>query len=125
MLNTVRHRFEIMGVPSFPGAQLLIFWGGVEAGFNGFSNNPVEYSGSVTCPTLFLHGADDPRARLAEARCVFEAIPGATKRLVAFPGCRHEAAIARFPEKWKAAVRSFLQDLAAKPAPVYSGLRSR
>jgi len=25
MLNTVRHRFEAMGVPSFPGAQLLVF----------------------------------------------------------------------------------------------------
>ena len=28
MLTTVRHRFELMGVPSFPCAELLVFWGG-------------------------------------------------------------------------------------------------
>ena len=33
MLNTVRHRFEAMGMTSFPSAELLVFWGGRQAGF--------------------------------------------------------------------------------------------
>ena len=32
MLHAVRHRFEAMGVPAFPSAELLVFWGGVETG---------------------------------------------------------------------------------------------
>jgi uncharacterized protein len=75
MLNTVRHRFEAMGVPSFPSAELLVFWGGRQAGFNGFAHNPVQYAASVTCPILFLHGATDARAHIEEARRVFAAVP--------------------------------------------------
>ena len=57
MLSTVRNRFKLMHVPSFPGAELLVFWGGRQAGFDGFSLNPVEYATSIRCPTLFLHGS--------------------------------------------------------------------
>jgi len=71
MLNTVGHRFGAMGLPAFPGAQLLVFWGGIQAGFNGFAHNPVDYAAGVRCPILFLHGDDDPRARLEEARRVW------------------------------------------------------
>ena len=106
----MRHRFEALGVPSFPGAELLIFWGGRQAGFNGFSHNPVDYAASVRCPILFLHGTADPRAHLEEARHVFDAVPG-VKSFEELPGVRHEAGVARFPEKWKAAVEKFLSDL--------------
>lgn len=30
MLSTVQNRFSAMGLPSFPGAHLLVFWGGVQ-----------------------------------------------------------------------------------------------
>jgi pimeloyl-ACP methyl ester carboxylesterase len=88
MLSMVRNRFRIMGVPSFPGAELLVFWGGRQAGFNGFSLNPVDYAASVRCPILFLHGAADPRARIEEARSVFATVPG-WKRFKEFPGIGH------------------------------------
>jgi dipeptidyl aminopeptidase/acylaminoacyl peptidase len=108
MLNTVRHRFQAMGVPSFPGAQLLVFWGGVQAGFDGFDHNPVQYAAAVRCPILFLHGAADPRARLEEARRVFDAV-SAPKRFQEFPALGHEAAVTRFPAEWKDSVARFLQ----------------
>jgi hypothetical protein len=110
MLSTVRNRFKIIGVPSFPCAELLVFWGGCQAGFNGFSLNPVEYAKSVKCPILFLHGAVDPRARIEEARRVFAAVP-ARKRFKEFPGIGHEASVARFPNEWKETVGQFLRDL--------------
>jgi uncharacterized protein len=117
MLSTVRHRFELLGVPSFPGAELLIFWGGRQAGFNGFRHNPVDYAAAVKCPILFFHGTADPRARLQEGHSVFDAVPG-TKRFEAFPGLGHEAGVAKFPEQWKAAVREFLQEINLKPPAV-------
>jgi dipeptidyl aminopeptidase/acylaminoacyl peptidase len=116
MLNTVRHRFEAMGVPSSPGAQLLVFWGGVQAGFDGFDHNPVQYAAAVRCPILFLHGAADPRARLEDARRVFDAV-SAPKRFQEFPALGHEAAVARFPAEWKNSVAQFLQTSVNKTLP--------
>jgi len=109
MLNTVKHRFQAMGVPSFPSAQLLVFWGGVQGGFNAFANNPAEYAASVQCPILFLHGSDDPRAHLEDARKVFDAVPG-PKRFREFPGLGHESSIVRFPKEWRVAVGQFLDE---------------
>jgi alpha-beta hydrolase superfamily lysophospholipase len=110
MLNTVRHRFEAMGVPSFLSAELLVFWGGRQAGFNGFGHNPVQYAASVDCPILFLHGAADPRAHIEEARRVF-AVVHAPKRFREFPAIGHEASVVRFPGEWKEAVAHFLGEV--------------
>ncbi|HWI57265.1 MAG TPA: alpha/beta fold hydrolase, partial [Bacillota bacterium] len=108
LLNTVRHRFEAMGIPSFPGAELLVFWGGYQAGFNGFRHNPADYAAGVQCPILFLHGAADPRARLEDARRVFAAVP-APKQFKEFPRLGHASGITRYPEEWKKTVNQFLR----------------
>jgi pimeloyl-ACP methyl ester carboxylesterase len=113
MLTTVRHRFEAMGVPSFPAAELLVFWGGRQFGFNGFGHNPVEYAASVRCPILFLHGASDSRAREAEARRVFAAVPG-RKWFKGFPGIGHAATVVPYRGLWKQTVSQFLQDANAE-----------
>jgi len=118
MLATVRHRFELMGVPSFPGAQLLVLWGGWQLGFNGFGNNPVDFAASVRCPILFLHGTADPRAHLAEARSVYDAVPG-PKWFKEFPGVAHAPTVVPFRRQWKETVRQFLQD--AKVATSFPG----
>lgn len=110
LLNTVRHRFELMGMPSFPGAELLVFWGGRQAGFDGFAHSPVRYAADVRCPILFLHGAADPRARPEEARRVFTAVPW-SKTFKEFPGLGHEAAVVRSPDDWKKTARQFLDEV--------------
>lgn len=108
MLTTVRHRFELMGLPAFPGAELLVLWGGWQFGFNGFAHNPVRYAARVECPILFLHGGVDPRARIDEARRVFAAVPGA-KQFHEFRDARHEATVLRHPAEWRAVVGRFLE----------------
>ena len=108
LLATVRHRFEAMGVPSFPCAELMVFWGGQQAGFDGFSHNPVEYAASVECPALFLHGTEDPRARVGEARQVFEAVAG-PKHFQSFPQLGHEAVFRHQAEEWQRAIKPFLR----------------
>jgi uncharacterized protein len=107
LFGTIRNRFDAMGIPSFPAAELLVFWGGRQFGFNGFAHNPVDYAKSLKCPALFLHGADDPRASLAESRRVFEAATG-PKQFVAFNQVGHESYAARHPDQWQAAVQAFL-----------------
>jgi pimeloyl-ACP methyl ester carboxylesterase len=114
MLNTVRHRFQSMGVPSFPSAELLVFWGGVQTGFNAFTHNPVIYAKSLTCPVLFMHGTDDPRARIEEGRRVFDAVPG-IKQFKEFPAIGHESYVSRYPAEWTAAVGAFLEIAESKP----------
>jgi pimeloyl-ACP methyl ester carboxylesterase len=90
MLGAVCNRFGLMGVPSFPAAQLLVFWGGVQAGFSAFDHNPVDYARACNCPALVLHGEEDRHARPAEGRAIYENLAG-TKQMVELrePGTRH------------------------------------
>jgi uncharacterized protein len=114
MRKTVKNRFEAMKVPSFPSADLLVFWGGRQFGFNGFKHNPVEYARSVSCPILFMHGSDDPRARIKDARQVFDVV-SARKEFKEFPETGHEEYIARFPLEWEETVGRFLTQVMQKP----------
>lgn len=110
LLNTVKNRFALMGVPSFPSAQLLVFWGGRQCGFDGFAHNPVEYARSLACPSLFMHGSDDPRATLAEGRRVFDAASG-SKVFKEFNHSGHESYVATHREEWTAAVGGFIASM--------------
>jgi uncharacterized protein len=109
LLSTVENRFTAMGVPAFPFAQLLVFWGGVQHGFNGFRHNPVDYARSVHCPVLQMHGDRDSRVTTAQARAVFDNLAGA-KRLEIFPQAGHESYLGVSPEHWQAAVSKFLTE---------------
>ncbi len=108
MVSTAVNRFEAMGLPSFPGAHTLIFWGGVINGHNGFAHNPVTYAEHVTVPTLMLHGSDDDRAKLAEGQSVFTAIPTADKTFEIFSDVAHESYVGAKPEQWQQIVEAFL-----------------
>jgi len=117
MLTAVEYRFRAMGLPAFPSAELLLFWGGLQSGFNAFKHNPVDYASSVSCPILFLHGTDDKRAPIEKARLVFEAVSG-PKLFKAFPGVRHESIAVRSPDDWKNTVADFLRRQRPSERPV-------
>lgn len=108
MLNTVRNRFRMLNAPAFPGAELLVFWGGVQVGFNGFQHNPVDYAKAVKCPILFMHGTDDPKALLSEGQHVFDAVP-AQKKFVEFPSIGHQPYAEEYPEAWDRAVHDLMK----------------
>lgn len=107
MLNTVRNRFNLMGIPSFPGAEFLVFWGGKQWGFDGFKHNPVDYAKSLKCPALFMHGTSDSRATLVEGRRVYDATIS-TKRFIMFDKVGHSSYISAQPEKWRTSIKDFL-----------------
>jgi alpha-beta hydrolase superfamily lysophospholipase len=107
LLTTVEHRFDAMGLPPFPLARLLVFWGGVQHGFDPFAHNPVEYAAGVRCPTLLMHGARDPRVRSAEAESVFAALAG-PKRWELFAEAGHQSYCGQCRERWGEVVQEFL-----------------
>jgi alpha-beta hydrolase superfamily lysophospholipase len=76
LLSTVQNRFRSMDLPAFPAAQLLVFWGGIQHGFNGFRHNPVDYARDVRCPVLLLQGDKDPRVTREQAESIFENLGG-------------------------------------------------
>jgi alpha-beta hydrolase superfamily lysophospholipase len=107
LLSTVENRFSAMGLPAFPCAQLLVFWGGVQHGFNGFHHNPVEYARAVHCPVLLMHGEQDPRVTREQAQAVFENLAG-EKRFELFPDVGHQSYLTAKEELWKDTVSGFL-----------------
>jgi len=107
MLNTVKNRFALIGAPSFPAARMLLFWGGWQLGFDAFDHNPEEYARSVRCPVLFMHGTEDRRALISQARRVFDAVP-TEKRFLQLEGLKHESYAGSRPEEWKTGIDEFI-----------------
>lgn len=112
-LTTVRNRFGLMGVPSFPGAELLVFWGGVRAGFDGFTHDPAEYARGCRGPALVLHGGADRNATPAEGRTIFDNLAG-RKELVVFDGVGHTSLCAADRPRWAAGVGRFVESLSGR-----------
>ncbi|HET6314097.1 MAG TPA: alpha/beta fold hydrolase [Chloroflexia bacterium] len=113
LLHTVRNRFHSMGLPGTPGAELIVLWGSVQQGFNGFEHNPVDYASSIACPTLLLYGDNDPRVTPAEARSIYDRLPR-PKAFASFRGAGHEALAVYAPERWKEQVGQFLAGFTLK-----------
>ncbi|MEM7515279.1 MAG: alpha/beta fold hydrolase [Bacteroidota bacterium] len=108
LLQTAKNRFENMGVPSFPAAHLLVFWGGVENGFWGFGHNPANYSKKVQIPTLLIYGELDGRVKRAEIDDIYANLPG-NKELVLFPTAGHGNYLEVDEGRWVEGLRSFLE----------------
>jgi alpha-beta hydrolase superfamily lysophospholipase len=113
MLTAVRARFRGFGVVSFPFAESLVFWGGVQHGFNAFAHNPVDYARNIRCPVLLLQGSIDRRIRPSETREIYNRLP-CYKELHFFEGLGHHSYVSRRPEEWREQVGPFL-DWAVSP----------
>lgn len=107
LMRTVRHRFASLGCPSFPLADLLVFWGGVQEGFNGFQFSPLESASAIESPTLLMNGDIDPWVRPDEARAIFGALKG-PKTLKLFAGVGHASCLRARPDEWEGTVSEFL-----------------
>lgn len=110
MLKTVENRFSTMGVPSFPMAHLLVFWGGIQGGFNAFNHKPVEYAKKIKCPVLLMYGEQDPKVTRQEIDDIFNNL-SAYKKLVTFPLAGHENYLLKYRDKWIEETSAFLHNL--------------
>ena len=67
----------------------------------------MSYAASVRCPTLLMHGENDPRVRVAEVQGIHAALNG-PKALKIFPGLSHQSYVETQPAEWRAAVQPWL-----------------
>ena len=109
LYKTTCARFRSMGVPSFPMAGLLVFWGGVQNGFWPFSYKPEEYAKKVTCPVLLLYGEKDERVSRREIDIIYANLKG-KKYLKTFPLAGHEDYHARYKDEWLNDVIDFIDN---------------
>ena len=110
MYQTVCARFRILHVPPFPGAELLMFWGGVQNGFQAFSHNPVDYAKAVKCPALLLWGELDDKVSRGETDEIYSQLQG-KKTLATYPHSGHENYLKKDKDKWVSDVSGFLGGL--------------
>jgi pimeloyl-ACP methyl ester carboxylesterase len=109
LLRTVRQRFTSMSLPAFPAAELLLFWGGWQQGFNAFQYSPADDARGVRSPTLLMNGDRDPWVTVEEAERIFANLEG-PKRLKIFHGLKHQSFLNARRENWKDTVSTFLDE---------------
>ena len=107
LLQTVSARFKVMGLPSFPMAHLLVFWGGVENGFNAFTHCPEDYAARIHCPVLLLSGGKDKYVSRTEIDAIYQNLKGPKKRSI-YPEAGHENYLNRYKDQWMQDVHDFL-----------------
>lgn len=106
MYQTVCNRFKTSGIPTFPLAGILTFWGGVENGFWAFSYKPSEYAKVVHCPTLLMYGGKDQKVTREETNEIYNNL-GGKKQLIVFPDAGHENYLTKYKDAWSDSIRSF------------------
>ena len=110
LLNAVRSRIAANNVPTFLLAELIVFWGSVQHGFNGFSHNPIDDARQITVPTLLLQGEQDRWTTMSEIHQIFEELKG-EKQLATFPTAGHDLLISIDKVRWIEAVSQFMKSL--------------
>jgi len=109
LYRTVCNRFNLLGVPQFPFAGMIVFWGGVQHGFWGFSHNPSDYAKSIKSKVLLLHGKLDDRVGQDEMKLIYDNI-SSKKILLEYNDAEHETLYSSNPSRWKKDVFSFIKN---------------
>jgi uncharacterized protein len=110
LLDAVRSRVKIFRIPTFPIAELVVFWGGVQHGINGFTHNPITYANQVKCPTLILYGKLDKWTTEAEVNQMVQNLQG-PKQLVIFPNSGHDLLVTTNKDLWQKSIGQFLEGI--------------
>ncbi len=110
MNQTIKNRFTVLNAPSFPTAQLLVFWGGVQNGFWAFEHNPQDYAKQVNTPTLLMYGKKDTRVVMEETENIYHAL-GGYKRLQIFENSAHQSYCKNEHELWMQTIEEFLEEV--------------
>jgi pimeloyl-ACP methyl ester carboxylesterase len=107
-LDSVRSRLRQVNIPTFPMAELIVFWGSIQHQANGFSHNPVTYANRVKCPTLLFHGKLDKWTTVAEVEEIASNLRF-YKQLVIFPTAGHAILVSVDKKLWYQNVDKFLE----------------
>ena len=108
LLGTVRKRFDALDAPSYPFAEILMFYGGWQSGFDAFEHNPEDYAKSITIPTLLISGTKDARVSVRETEKIFENLAG-PKKVIFMENSGHQSYLVNDGVAWEKAVLGFLE----------------
>jgi uncharacterized protein len=109
LVDAVKRRFQVFHIPNLGLVELLVFWGSVQHGENGFAHNPITFAQHVHCPTLVLQGEQDQWTSVAEVKSLVQRLHGPVE-LVVFPKAGHQPLVGVNPSQWRNSVESlFLQ----------------
>jgi uncharacterized protein len=113
LIDAVRSRVSKNShLPTFPISELLVFWGGIQHGFNGFAHNPIDYARQVKCPILILNGGLDPWTQQSEINELFANI-NSQKKLVTFDRAGHDLLISIDRNLWEQSIEGFLNTISS------------
>ncbi len=107
LYETVAARFRNQNIPAFPMAGLLVFWGGVQNGFNGFTHNPRKWAERIHSPVLLMYGERDDRVTRKEIDEIYQRLPS-KKMLRTYPQAGHENYLLKHRPEWTRDVQEFL-----------------
>ncbi len=108
-MSAVKTRMKAQDFPTTGLAELLVFWGSVQHGYNGFAHNPARYAKSVTVPTLILHGEKDRWTSLEEIKDIYDNLQG-NKELAVFPNTGHSLLVTVDQPRWTKTIGDFLNN---------------
>jgi uncharacterized protein len=109
LIDAVRSRLRSNGIPAFPLAELVVLWGGIQHGFNGFAHNPIDYASKVKCPALILHGRLDRWTTVAQIDRLAQNLQG-FKQSVIFPKAGHNLLVTFDRKYWQQSVDRFFKE---------------
>ncbi len=107
-MNAVKTRMKAQDFPTLGVAELLVFWGSIQHGYNGFAHNPVNYAKSITVPAIVLHGEKDRWTTVAEIQELYANLQG-PKELVIFPNAGHNLLVSMDQSRWIKTINDFLK----------------
>ncbi|MEM9982208.1 MAG: alpha/beta hydrolase, partial [Bacteroidota bacterium] len=113
MLKAVHNRFEMVGIPSFGLAEILVFWGGVQNGYWAFDLESTHYAANINVPTLLMYGALDKRVEREEVDRIYKQLPS-PKMFKVFEDVGHSSYYAKHPRIWRSTIKNFLLSILPK-----------
>lgn len=110
LVDAVKSRVQVFKFPNIGLAELLVLWGSLQHGMNGFTHNPITFAKQVRCPTLVLHGAQDQWTSVADVESLVKNLRQPAK-LVVFPKAGHHLLVTVDPAQWRQSVKSLLRQV--------------
>jgi uncharacterized protein len=108
LLSSVKRRLSNSYLPPSPMAELIVFWGGTQHGFNAFQHQPLADAKAVKCPTLILAGERDSTVAISEIEQLYQNL-NVPKNMVVFPEAGHQLLAKSHQELWSNTVKDFLK----------------
>ncbi len=106
--DAIKGRLRSLHIPEQPISALLLFYGSLERGIDGWAYQPAAYATQLDMPVLLQWGRNDPRVSEPETDRIFANLRMKKKKLVVYEESGHQSFCRHETEKWEKEVTDFL-----------------